>query len=142
VAANPEVASRAAAFAMPGVAVDGNDIIAVYEAAAEARERAINGFGPTLIECKTYRHGGHYLGDQLYGTYRTKDEVDIWTIVKDPIKNFRTILKEVYMIAENMIEEVEASVKKEIQEACEYAEKSPLPDPLTVEKYLFSEVAK
>ena len=142
VAANPEIASRAAAFAMRGVVVDGNDVIAVYEAAAEARERAVNGQGPTFIECKTYRHGGHYLGDQLYGTYRTKEEVDTWIAIKDPIKNFKTILKEVYEIDEKLIEEAESTVKKEMDEAYEYAKESPLPDPSTVEKYLFAEGKK
>ena len=139
VAANPEIASRAAAFAMHGVAVDGNDVMAVYEATAEARERAVNGQGPTLIECKTYRQCGHYLGDQLYGTYRTKEEVDTWITTKDPIKNFKTILKEVYDIDEKLIEESESMVKKEMDEACQYARESPLPDPSTVEKYLFAE---
>jgi 2-oxoisovalerate dehydrogenase E1 component len=139
VAANPEVASRASAFAMKGVAVDGNDIIAVYEAAAEARERAVNGLGPTLIECKTYRHGGHYLGDQLYGTYRTKEEVDTWMLLKDPIQNFKVLLKEVYAIEENLIKEAETAVEKEMEEAYEYAKSSPLPDPSTVGKHLFWE---
>jgi TPP-dependent pyruvate/acetoin dehydrogenase alpha subunit len=139
VAANPEIASRAAAFAMRGVAVDGNDVMAVYEAASEARERAVNGQGPTLIECKTYRQGGHFLGDQLYGTYRTKEEVDSWIAIKDPIKNFKTILKEVYGIDEKLIIDAESMVKKEMDEAYEYARQSPLPDASTVEKYLFAE---
>ena len=138
VAANPEIASRAAAFAMKGVAVNGSDVIAVYEATAEARQRAVNGEGPTLIECKTYRHGGHYLGDQLYGTYRTKEEVDTWMALKDPIKNFKIILKEVYGIDDNSIKLAEKSVEKEMEEAYEYAKASPLPDPSTVGKHLFS----
>ena len=139
VAANPEVATRASAFAMAGTAVDGNDVIAVYEAAAEARERAVSGNGPTLIECKTYRHGGHYLGDQLYGTYRTKEEVDTWTALKDPIKNFRILIKDVYGLDEDLIKETEKAVEKEIEDAIEYARSSPLPDPSTVENHLFSE---
>jgi 2-oxoisovalerate dehydrogenase E1 component len=139
VAANPEIASRAAAFAMKGVSVDGNDVIAVYEATAEARERAVNGGGPTLIECKTYRHGGHHLGDQLYGTYRTKEEVDTWISIKDPIKNFKIILKDVYGIEDSTIREAEASIDKEMEDAYEYAKASPLPDPLTVGDHLFEE---
>jgi len=139
VAANREIATRALAFNMPGIAVDGNDVIAVYEAAAEARERALNGLGPTLIECKTYRHGGHHLGDQLYGTYRTKEEVDTWIAAKDPVKNFKTILIEAYGIDEGEIEQAEADAQKEIAAAYEYAKASPLPDPETVGKYLFAE---
>jgi 2-oxoisovalerate dehydrogenase E1 component len=139
VAANPEVASRASIFAMKGVTVDGNDVIAVYEATAEARDRAISGQGPTLIECKTYRHGGHYLGDQLYGTYRTKEEVDTWIELKDPIKNFRTLLKDVYGIEEKAITDAESIIIKEIEEACEFAENSPRPELSSVGKHLFEE---
>lgn len=139
VAANPEISTRAASFNMPGVAVDGNDVLAVYEAAAEARERAVSGFGPTLIECKTYRHGGHHLGDQLYGTYRTKQEVDTWITVKDPIKNFKAILMQAYAIDEKEIEQAEEYARHEIAEAYEFAKNSPLPDPDTVNQYLFAE---
>jgi len=140
VAANPEIASRANAFNMKGVVVDGNDVLAVYEAAAEAKERALRGEGPTLIECKTYRCHGHHEGDQLYGTYRTKEEVDTWQCLKDPINNFRIILKQVFGISEEVLADSEKKVKDEMDEAVEYSRMSPIPDPSTVEQHLFMEV--
>jgi TPP-dependent pyruvate/acetoin dehydrogenase alpha subunit len=137
VAANPEIASRAAAFNMPGKLVDGNDVMAVYEAAAEAKERALAGCGPTLIECRTYRYGGHHIGDQMYGTYRVKEEVDTWHALRDPITNYKKRLTEVYGITEQQIADVDARVQKEIDEAVAYSIASPLPDPATVEDDLF-----
>jgi 2-oxoisovalerate dehydrogenase E1 component len=137
VAANTEIATRAAAFNMPGKLVDGNDVMAVYEAAAEAKERALAGCGPTLLECKTYRYGGHHIGDQLYGTYRTKEEVETWRTLKDPIDNYRKRLTAVYGIADAQIAAADAKIQKEIDEAVQYAIASPLPDPATVEDDLF-----
>lgn len=77
-----DVSDRAAAYGMPGIAVDGNDVMAVYEAASEAVARARKGQGPTLIECKTYRHRGHFEGDP--SVYKPKDEQAEW-LKKDPI---------------------------------------------------------
>src|SRR4029079_1126154 len=70
---NPEIASRAAAYGVPGVAVDGNDVVAVWEATQAAVERARRGEGPTLIESKTYRTVGHHEGDPVIGIYRTQE---------------------------------------------------------------------
>ncbi len=73
---NPEIATKAASYGMPGVAVDGNDVFAVWLAMKEATERARSGKGPTLIEAKTYRTVGHHEGDPVIGTYRTQEELD------------------------------------------------------------------
>jgi 2-oxoisovalerate dehydrogenase E1 component len=139
IAANPEIATRAIAFSIKGMAVDGCDVLAVYKAAAEAKERAMKGEGPTLIECKTYRYHGHHEGDQIYGTYRTKEELGTWQAVKDPIHNFRVILLKVYEISEDALVFCENNIREEINQAVEYAVKSPLPDPLAVEQHLFAE---
>jgi 2-oxoisovalerate dehydrogenase E1 component len=85
---NPEIATRAAAYGIPGVAVDGNDVAAVWQAAQEAIERARRGEGPTLIEAKTYRTVGHHEGDPVVGIYRTQAEIDEWTR-RCPVENFR-----------------------------------------------------
>src|SRR5580700_11056460 len=89
---NTSVASRAAAYGMLGVEVDGQDVVAVHEAAQAAIQRARNDGGPTLIECKTYRYVGHHEGDP--GTdYRTREEVQHWK-EQDPLKRARKLLIE------------------------------------------------
>ena len=138
IAANTEVASRALVFKVNSATVDGNDVMEVYEAVAEARERAVRGDGPTLIEARTYRHYGHYIGDLLHGVYRTKEEMETFKAAKDPVHNFRTCLLCAYGIAEEQIAEVEQNVREEIAAAVQYAEKSPLPDPASVSDNLFA----
>ena len=139
IAANPEIATRAAAFNMPGVAVDGSDVLAVYEATAEARARAVAGLGPTLIEMKTYRFHGHTIGEALYGIYRTKSELETWKAIRDPVKNFKTRLINAYGIDDDQIEAAEIRVEQEILEAVGFAQRSPYPEPSTVDQYIFTE---
>lgn len=124
-----DIADRAAAYNMPGVAVDGNDVTAVYEATLEAVERARGGGGPSLIEGKTYRWKGHSKSDQE--RYRTKEEVEAWK-ERCPIRRFRARL-----IDERVIDEAEASrmadeVRRLIEEAVAFAEASPEPSVETI----------
>ena len=120
------VADRAAAYGIPGVVVDGNDVLAVYEAAKQAVERARKGEGPTLIECKTYRHKGHSRFDPA--TYRPKEEVEEW-LKKDPIPRFRNKLVEMGVLTENEAKRIEEEVLAEIEEAVKFALESPYPKP-------------
>jgi pyruvate dehydrogenase E1 component alpha subunit len=121
-----DISDRATAYGIPGVSVDGNDVIAVYEAVHEAVERARRGEGPTLIECKTYRHRGHFEGDPM--VYRTKEEVEEWK-KKDPIRRFKEKLIEMGMLTEKEAEEIDREIEREIDNAVKFAEESPLPDP-------------
>jgi len=120
------IADRAASYGIPGVTVDGNDVLAVYEAAREAVERARRGEGPTLIECKTYRHKGHSRVDPA--KYRPKEEVEEW-LRKDPIKRLREKLLQTNVLAEEEIQRVEEEVSAEIEEAVKFAVESPYPAP-------------
>ncbi|MEM3044320.1 MAG: dehydrogenase E1 component subunit alpha/beta [Candidatus Bathyarchaeia archaeon] len=120
------VSDRASAYGIKGVTVDGNDVLAVYEAAGEAVERARNGEGPTLIECLTYRHGGHSRGDPA--TYRPKDEVEEW-LKRDPIPRFKARLIEWGVLKPEEAEQMESEVEDEIRRAVEFAEASPWPRP-------------
>jgi pyruvate dehydrogenase E1 component alpha subunit len=120
-----DIADRAAAYDMPGAVVDGNDVVAVYEAAAVAISRAREGKGPSLIECKTYRHRGHFEGDP--GVYRNQDEVEEWK-KKDPLLNFENKLLDMGVLAEGKISDIKGSIEKELEEAVRFAEESPLPD--------------
>jgi pyruvate dehydrogenase E1 component alpha subunit len=120
------VADRAAAYGIPGVVVDGNDVLAVHEAAQRAVERARKGEGPTLIECKTYRHKGHSRVDPA--KYRPKEEVEQW-LAKDPIKRFREKLLQTNTLTESEIQQIEKEVSNEVEEAVKFAMESPYPAP-------------
>ncbi len=136
---NPEIATRAAAYGIPGVAVDGNDVMAVWEAMRGAAERARGGGGPTLIECKTYRVVGHHEGDPVVGTYRTQEEVDAW-IKRDPIEMFRTRLIQEYGLVEaHELAALEEKIDGIVAEALEFARKSPLPTPETLARHVYAD---
>ncbi|MCB0256897.1 MAG: dehydrogenase E1 component subunit alpha/beta [Anaerolineae bacterium] len=136
---NPNIASRAAAYGLPGVAVDGNDVAAVYEAAGAAVARARAGGGPTLIECRTYRTRAHAEGMRDAG-YRTKEEVASWR-ERDPIALYRDMLLADGSAIESELASIDAEIKTLVDEAGSFAEASPMPDPATVSRYVFSEVA-
>jgi acetoin:2,6-dichlorophenolindophenol oxidoreductase subunit alpha len=131
---NTSVASRAAAYGMLGVAVDGQDVVAVHEAAQAAISRARKDGGPTLLECKTYRYVGHHEGDP--GTdYRTRDEVQQWK-QKDPVKLARKRLLD-SGVEENKLQAVDLEVEQLIDQAVEFAEKSPEPAAASVNDHVF-----
>lgn len=136
---NPEIATKAASYGMPGVAVDGNDVFAVWLAMKEATERARAGKGPTLIEAKTYRTVGHHEGDPVIGTYRTQDELDAW-IKRDPIDMFRKKLVEEYGVVDaEALAAIESRIEKVVEEALAFARNSPEPDPATVRLHVFAD---
>jgi pyruvate dehydrogenase E1 component alpha subunit len=120
------IADRADAYGIPGVVVDGNDVLAVYEAASNAVERARRGEGLTLIECKTYRHRGHSRVDPA--KYRPKEEVEAW-LAKDPIKRLQERLLQSNVLTETEIQRIKREVSTEIEEAVKYAVESPYPAP-------------
>ena len=120
------IADRATSYGIPGVTVDGNDVMAVYEAVGEAVARARKAEGPTLVECKTCRHHGHYEGDTM--TYRTKEEVAECK-KRDPIPRFRKKLIEMGALTEKEADKIDQEVAKEIDEAVKFAEESPFPAP-------------
>ncbi len=118
------IADRAVAYGIPGVAVDGNDVLAVYAAVAEAVERARSGQGPSLIECKTYRWKGHSKSDQE--RYRTREEVAAWK-KKDPIVRFESDLIQKGVIAHEDADAIKQAAHASIEEALAFAEASPEP---------------
>lgn len=120
------VADRAQAYGIPGITVDGNDVLAVYEATKTAVENARAGKGPTLIECKTYRHKGHSRVDPA--TYRPRHEVSEW-MKRDPITKLRTHLLEKYLLTEEETKKIETEVITAIETAVKFATESPYPAP-------------
>jgi pyruvate dehydrogenase E1 component alpha subunit len=124
-----DIADRAAAYAMPGKVVDGNDVIAILNAFSECKERAQRGEGPSLIEAKTYRWKGHWTGDPE--VYRTKEEVAAW-IEKCPIKRFRGYLLDNRIATEAELSVIDNQAQKEVDEAAQFALNAPEPDPAHV----------
>ena len=120
------VADRAQAYGIPGIIVDGNDVLAVYEAAKDAVQRARAGKGPMLIECKTYRHKGHSRVDPA--TYRPKEEVGEW-LKRDPISRLRTHLLETHILTEEETKKIETEVVRTIEMAIKFALESTYPAP-------------
>jgi len=134
---NPSVASRGQAYGLPGLEVDGNDVVAVYQAAGEAVRRARAGDGPTLLECRTYRIRAHSEGMREVG-YRTPDEVNAWK-ARCPITLFEQRLLQDGVADQLEIERIEAEVGAIIADAARFAEESPKPDPATVADHLYSQ---
>jgi 2-oxoisovalerate dehydrogenase E1 component len=134
--ANPSVASRAPAYGLPGLDVDGNDVLAVYEAAGEAVGRARSGGGPTLMECRTYRTRPHAEGMRDAG-YRTREEVEEW-VARGPIRRFRRMLVEDGTATDQELDQIDEEVKALVAEAHEFAQSSPWPEPATVTDHIYS----
>ncbi len=134
------IADRAAAYNIPGVVVDGNDVLAVREATLEACERARRGEGPTLLECKTYRHYGHFVGDP--GVYREPGELEAW-LKKDPLILFRRYLEE-QGIPASRLDELEAEAVEEVRLAVEFAHHSeePLEETALEDVYVPTEAGR
>mgnify|MGYP005855490533 CR=1 FL=1 len=122
----PDLAIRAQGYGMPGVVVDGNDVLAVYHAAKEAVERARGGGGPTLIEAKTMRMRGHSEHDDAF--YVPKGLLEEWS-KKDPIQRLETHLRSVGIMDDSLRTEVSRRIEREIEAGVDFAEKSPFPDP-------------
>lgn len=135
----PTLAQKALAYGMPGIRVDGNDILAVYVAAKEAVDRARSGGGPTFIECVTYRVMMHTTADDPK-RYRSDEEVEVWK-KRDPLPRFANYLVQKGTVAEDVLEELNAAVLKEIQAAVEEAEErmKTLSDPLAMFDHLYAE---
>jgi 2-oxoisovalerate dehydrogenase E1 component alpha subunit len=123
----PNVADRAAAFGMPGVVVDGNDVLAVYRVIKDAADRARSGGGPTLVEAKTYRVVPHSSDDDDR-SYRTRDEVEQWK-KRDPILLFRSVLEQAGVLTPALQADYEARAQAEVDEAVKFAQDAPYPDP-------------
>ena len=122
-----DIATRAKGYGIPGVSVDGNDVLAVRHAAAEAVDRARRDEGPTLLENKTYRRRGHFEGDPQ--KYRDQSEVTEWEQKNDPLFRFATVLKKKKMLTKDWEEKIAAQIDADLKEAVDFAEQSEWPSP-------------
>lgn len=132
-----DVAARAAGYGIPGVVVDGNDVMAVYEAAEAAVNRARAGQGPTLIECKTYRWRGHTERPGQEDP-RPQDEIETWR-QRDPINRFAANLMDQGVLTEEAWQKMDAEILAAIEDAVKFAEESPFPDPGAAVEDVFAE---
>lgn len=126
----PDLYRRGEGYGIPSSLIDGNDALAVYERTKRAAERCRRGKGPVLIEAKTYRHGGHHVNDP--GLYMPKERLEYYK-ARDPVKMGRQYLAEQGECPEEQIKNIEREVERAMQEAIEFAKKSPQP---SVEKFL------
>jgi TPP-dependent pyruvate/acetoin dehydrogenase alpha subunit len=133
------LAQKALAYGMPGIQVDGNDVLAVYAAAKEAVDRARAGEGPSMIECETYRMMMHTTADDPK-RYRKDEEVEGWK-KRDPIERFQKYLKNKGLLSDGKVEELEAQVKEDIQKAVDRAEElmKKYGDPLQMFEHVYAE---
>lgn len=130
------LAARARAMGMCGTEVDGNDVLAVYQAARELVEAARGGAGPATLVCHTIRYGGHHVGDP--GTaYRSKEEMDGWK-ARDAIKSFEKLLLETRAIHPDEIETIRDQVEKQVQASVELARQAPFPDVNEVTDHVYA----
>ena len=132
----PEIYKKASVFGMPGVEVDGMDVLAVHKVAQEAVARARAGEGPTLIECLTYRFRGHSLADP--DELRSKAEKEFW-FARDPIKKFSAYLTGQNLATAEELKEIDRRITAVVEEAVKFAIDSPEPDPADLYKYVFAE---
>lgn len=121
-----DLCNRAAAYGIPGITVDGNDVLAVHEASGKLIERARKGEGPSILECKTWRHHGHFEGDAA--DYKTPEQQEEW-LAKDPLPRFKDYLTKKAKVSVEEVESIEAKINTLISSAVEFAKNSPDPDP-------------
>lgn len=131
-----DIAERAAAYGMPGRKVDGMDVLAVYESAKEAVDRARAGRGPTLLEYKTYRYMGHSRGDP--GRYRQEQELEAWR-QRDPIKLCRDHLVGEFGVTEETLEAIEENCQEEVEASILAAQNASAPSPEELQRHVFAE---
>lgn len=134
-----DIADRAVSYGFPGIAVDDNDVMAVYEVAREAVNRARQGQGPTLVECKTWRWRGHFEGDP--SVYKDPVEQEAW-MEKEPVRRYRTFLEENEVMTADEMDAVDKRIDDEIDAAVAYAQESPLPQPEDVVKDVYTDIVE
>ena len=127
------IPARAEAFGIPAEEVDGQDVVAVYEATMRAVARARAGEGPSFLLCATYRYHGHHVGDIDRAYYRSKEEEELWVTERDPIELLASRIGDDAAIAR-----LRAQVEAEVAEAVQYALNAPFPDPSEVTTHVFA----
>jgi TPP-dependent pyruvate/acetoin dehydrogenase alpha subunit len=129
------ISTRAISYGIPGITVDGNDVLAVYEAVLEADERARSGQGPSLVDCLSYRWRGHSKSDR--NLYRTAQEIDEWKH-KCPIRRFKKVLVDAAVMTDDEVEAIDQAAKTAVDRAAEEALTFPEPSPENMEDEVYA----
>jgi pyruvate dehydrogenase E1 component alpha subunit len=132
----PEIYRKASVFGIPGVEVDGMDVLAVRTVAKAAIDRARAGEGPTLIECLTYRFRGHSIADP--DELRSKTEKEMW-LARDPVKKLATYLIDKQLVEASELKAIDRRIQADIEAAVQFAQESPEPSPNELYRYVFAE---
>ena len=135
-----EVVERSSAYGIPAHSVDGQDVVATYELFSDLIRGVREGSGPQFVDVRTYRFKGHSMSDPVSGTYRSKEEVDQAVEERDPIRILRDRLMEEGHLDQEALEAMDAEVRAICDEAAEFADASPLPDPSTLYDYVYAEL--
>lgn len=130
------IAQRADAYGIPWACVDGNDVVAVYEAMKIAADHVRSGKGPYFVETITYRYFGHSKSDR--NLYRSKEEIEDWKQNRDPIMRFTKHMLRAEILGESQVQEIDEEAERVIVSAVEFAEASPEPDPSTLMEYVYA----
>ncbi len=136
VVAGPRLGARAEAFGIPATEVDGQQVLTVYEAARGIVERVRAGGGPEFVELKTYRYGGHHVGDPGKA-YRAAEEIEEWQTRRDPIRLFAEKLASEGVCSREEIEAVDREIQKEVDDAIEFAKAAEFPKASEVGRYVY-----
>jgi pyruvate dehydrogenase E1 component alpha subunit len=129
------ISLRAVSYGIPGKTVDGNDVLAVYDAVSAAGEYARSGQGPSLIDCLSYRWRGHSKSDR--NLYRTPQEIDEWKH-KCPIRRFKQVLVEATVMTRDEVETIDQTAKADVDRAAEQALSLPEPSPENMEDEVYA----
>ena len=133
-----DIADRGRAFGLESVTVDGQDVRAVYDAAARLVQRARDGEGPAFLLCNTYRYKGHHVGDINREYYRPKSEEQRWMTERDPIKNLQKLLLDEGLAKQADFDRIQADVQEETRKAVEFALAAPYPGPSEVDQDVYA----
>ena len=135
-----EIVDRSGAYGIPASVVDGQDVLATFRLFEELSKEVRGGGGPRFVEVRTYRFRGHSMSDPVAGTYRSKEEVAEHKAHDDPINILRDRLFEAGLLTQEELEEMDAAVRAEVQEAADFADAAPLPDPSELYTHVYSEI--
>jgi pyruvate dehydrogenase E1 component alpha subunit len=133
-----ELLARAKAFGIYAEEIDGQDVRAVYAATLRLVERARRGEGPAFLLCHTYRYRGHHVGDINRPYYRSKEEEQEWAAQRDPLKRLADWLIDQRLTDQSVLDQIQSSVKAEIEAAADFALRAPYPDVSQVDQHVYA----